>query len=36
MTKAFFFDVQHIKNGGSRPAGYPAWRATKVGVLGAV
>jgi 3-hydroxyacyl-CoA dehydrogenase/enoyl-CoA hydratase/3-hydroxybutyryl-CoA epimerase len=35
MTKAFFFDLQHIKNGGSRPAGYPAWRATKVGVLGA-
>ena len=35
MTKAFFFDVQHIKNGGSRPAGYHAWRGRKVGVLGA-
>ncbi|MFE9763962.1 3-hydroxyacyl-CoA dehydrogenase NAD-binding domain-containing protein [Streptomyces sp. NPDC005808] len=35
MTKAFFFDLQHIDNGGSRPEGYDTWRATKVGVLGA-
>ncbi|MDX6348960.1 MAG: 3-hydroxyacyl-CoA dehydrogenase / enoyl-CoA hydratase / 3-hydroxybutyryl-CoA epimerase [Streptomyces sp.] len=35
MTQAFFFDLQHINNGGSRPAGHDTWRATKVGVLGA-
>jgi 3-hydroxyacyl-CoA dehydrogenase / enoyl-CoA hydratase / 3-hydroxybutyryl-CoA epimerase len=35
MTKAFFFDLQHINAGGSRPAGYPRWTATKVAVLGA-
>ncbi|MEV7283176.1 3-hydroxyacyl-CoA dehydrogenase NAD-binding domain-containing protein [Streptomyces sp. NPDC093252] len=35
MTKAFFFDLQHINGGGSRPAGHDTWRATKVGVLGA-
>ena len=35
MTKAFFFDLQHINAGGSRPEGQPAFRATKVGVLGA-
>jgi 3-hydroxyacyl-CoA dehydrogenase/enoyl-CoA hydratase/3-hydroxybutyryl-CoA epimerase len=35
MTQAFFFDLQHIDNGGSRPEGYDTWRATKVGVLGA-
>jgi 3-hydroxyacyl-CoA dehydrogenase/enoyl-CoA hydratase/3-hydroxybutyryl-CoA epimerase len=35
MTTAFFFDLQHIDNGGSRPEGYDTWRATKVGVLGA-
>jgi 3-hydroxyacyl-CoA dehydrogenase/enoyl-CoA hydratase/3-hydroxybutyryl-CoA epimerase len=35
MTKAFFFDLQHINGGGSRPDGYPQWRPTKVAVLGA-
>jgi 3-hydroxyacyl-CoA dehydrogenase / enoyl-CoA hydratase / 3-hydroxybutyryl-CoA epimerase len=35
MTKAFFFDLEHIKTGGSRPDGYPRWQATKVAVLGA-
>ena len=35
MTKAFFFDLQHINGGGSRPQGHDTWRATKVGVLGA-
>ncbi|MDQ0379366.1 3-hydroxyacyl-CoA dehydrogenase NAD-binding domain-containing protein [Amycolatopsis thermophila] len=35
MTKAFFFDLQHINSGGSRPDGYEKYRAQKVGVLGA-
>ncbi|MGH3366235.1 MAG: 3-hydroxyacyl-CoA dehydrogenase NAD-binding domain-containing protein [Nocardioidaceae bacterium] len=35
MTQAFFFDLQHINAGGSRPDGVPTFRATKVGVLGA-
>lgn len=35
MIKAFFFDLQHINNGGSRPEGYPKHTATKVGVIGA-
>ncbi|WAL66831.1 3-hydroxyacyl-CoA dehydrogenase NAD-binding domain-containing protein [Amycolatopsis cynarae] len=35
MTKAFFFDLQHINSGGSRPTGYEKFKATKVGVLGA-
>ncbi|MCX5554431.1 3-hydroxyacyl-CoA dehydrogenase NAD-binding domain-containing protein [Streptomyces sp. NBC_00038] len=35
MTKAFFFDLQHINGGGSRPVGHDEWRARKVGVLGA-
>jgi 3-hydroxyacyl-CoA dehydrogenase/enoyl-CoA hydratase/3-hydroxybutyryl-CoA epimerase len=35
MTKAFFFDLQHINAGGSRPDGYPRWTAAKVAVLGA-
>ena len=35
MTKAFFFDLQHITKGGSRPQGYPQYRAQKVAVLGA-
>ncbi|TDD42100.1 3-hydroxyacyl-CoA dehydrogenase NAD-binding domain-containing protein [Saccharopolyspora elongata] len=34
MSKAFFFDLQHINSGGSRPAGEPEWRAEKVAVLG--
>jgi 3-hydroxyacyl-CoA dehydrogenase/enoyl-CoA hydratase/3-hydroxybutyryl-CoA epimerase len=35
MIKAFFFDLQHIKSGGSRPAGYPKRLAERVAVLGA-
>jgi 3-hydroxyacyl-CoA dehydrogenase/enoyl-CoA hydratase/3-hydroxybutyryl-CoA epimerase len=35
MTQAFFFDLQHISSGGSRPDGYDTWRAEKVAVLGA-
>ncbi|WP_216209279.1 3-hydroxyacyl-CoA dehydrogenase NAD-binding domain-containing protein [Amycolatopsis aidingensis] len=35
MTKAFFFDLQHINDGGSRPDGYEPYTAKKVGVLGA-
>ncbi|MEU9210997.1 3-hydroxyacyl-CoA dehydrogenase NAD-binding domain-containing protein [Streptomyces sp. NPDC048415] len=35
MTQAFFFDLQHINSGGSRPGGHGTWRAKKVAVLGA-
>jgi 3-hydroxyacyl-CoA dehydrogenase/enoyl-CoA hydratase/3-hydroxybutyryl-CoA epimerase len=35
MTKAFFFDLQTINSGGSRPDGFEKFSATKVGVLGA-
>lgn len=35
MTKAFFFDLQEINGGGSRPDGYEKSRVTKLGVLGA-
>src|SRR5262249_21233944 len=35
MIKAFFFDLNHITKGGSRPAGYPKYTARKVVVLGA-
>ncbi len=35
MTKAFFFDLQTINSGGSRPDGYEKYQARKVGVLGA-
>jgi 3-hydroxyacyl-CoA dehydrogenase / enoyl-CoA hydratase / 3-hydroxybutyryl-CoA epimerase len=35
MTKAFFFDLQHINSGGSRPSGYDTYTARKVAVLGA-
>jgi 3-hydroxyacyl-CoA dehydrogenase/enoyl-CoA hydratase/3-hydroxybutyryl-CoA epimerase len=35
MTQAFFFDMQAINSGGSRPQGPPTYRATKVGILGA-
>ncbi|GAA2348555.1 3-hydroxyacyl-CoA dehydrogenase NAD-binding domain-containing protein [Saccharopolyspora halophila] len=34
MSKAFFFDLQHINAGGSRPDGQPETRANKVAVLG--
>jgi 3-hydroxyacyl-CoA dehydrogenase/enoyl-CoA hydratase/3-hydroxybutyryl-CoA epimerase len=35
MTKAFFYDLQHINSGGSRPDGYPRFAPRKVAVLGA-
>ena len=35
MTKAFFFDLQTIGGGASRPDGYERWTPTKVAVLGA-
>ncbi|RZS34402.1 3-hydroxyacyl-CoA dehydrogenase/enoyl-CoA hydratase/3-hydroxybutyryl-CoA epimerase [Herbihabitans rhizosphaerae] len=35
MIKAFFFDLNHINNGGSRPDGIEKKLPTKVGVLGA-
>lgn len=35
MTQAFFFDLQAINKGGSRPDGFERWSATKVAVLGA-
>ncbi|HKR52449.1 MAG TPA: 3-hydroxyacyl-CoA dehydrogenase NAD-binding domain-containing protein [Pseudonocardiaceae bacterium] len=35
MINAFFFDLQHINKGGSRPGGHPQRRFRKVGVLGA-
>ncbi|GAA2790090.1 3-hydroxyacyl-CoA dehydrogenase NAD-binding domain-containing protein [Saccharopolyspora taberi] len=34
MSKAFFFDLQHVNSGGSRPDGFEPWKATKVAVLG--
>src|SRR5436305_2371426 len=35
MTKAFFFDLQAINGGKSRPDGFAKWQPTKVAVLGA-
>ncbi len=35
MAQAFFFDLQHINNGGSRPDGYEVSKVTKLAVLGA-
>ncbi|MFP4149076.1 MAG: FAD-dependent oxidoreductase [Nitriliruptoraceae bacterium] len=35
MTQAFFFDLQAIQKGSSRPDGHEPWAATKVAVLGA-
>jgi 3-hydroxyacyl-CoA dehydrogenase/enoyl-CoA hydratase/3-hydroxybutyryl-CoA epimerase len=35
MIQAFFFDLNAIKAGRSRPAGVPRWKPAKVGVLGA-
>ncbi|MFD8497898.1 3-hydroxyacyl-CoA dehydrogenase NAD-binding domain-containing protein [Amycolatopsis sp. NPDC059657] len=35
MTKAFFFDLQTINSGGSRPDGFEKFQAKKVGVVGA-
>ncbi|CAM05532.1 3-hydroxyacyl-CoA dehydrogenase/enoyl-CoA hydratase/3-hydroxybutyryl-CoA epimerase [Saccharopolyspora erythraea NRRL 2338] len=34
MSKAFFFDLQHVNSGGSRPDGVEQWQAKKVAVLG--
>jgi 3-hydroxyacyl-CoA dehydrogenase/enoyl-CoA hydratase/3-hydroxybutyryl-CoA epimerase len=35
MTKAFFYDLQAINGGESRPDGHEKWQPTKVAVLGA-
>ncbi|HEY4421046.1 MAG TPA: 3-hydroxyacyl-CoA dehydrogenase family protein, partial [Pseudonocardia sp.] len=35
MTKAFFYDLQAINGGKSRPEGYDTWQPRKVAVLGA-
>ncbi|MGH3455345.1 MAG: 3-hydroxyacyl-CoA dehydrogenase NAD-binding domain-containing protein [Nocardioidaceae bacterium] len=35
MTQAFWFDLNYINSGGSRPSEPPRWKATKVAVLGA-
>ncbi|TQL48307.1 3-hydroxyacyl-CoA dehydrogenase/enoyl-CoA hydratase/3-hydroxybutyryl-CoA epimerase [Homoserinimonas aerilata] len=35
MTGAFFFDMQQIMAGASRPAQVPKWSTSRVGVLGA-
>jgi 3-hydroxyacyl-CoA dehydrogenase/enoyl-CoA hydratase/3-hydroxybutyryl-CoA epimerase len=35
MIKAFFFDLEAINKGGSRPQGFEKYTARKVGVLGA-
>ena len=35
MITAFFFDMNAVKSGKSRPAGVPRWKPTKIGVLGA-
>jgi 3-hydroxyacyl-CoA dehydrogenase/enoyl-CoA hydratase/3-hydroxybutyryl-CoA epimerase len=35
MTKAFYFDMQAITGGASRPDGYERWSPTRVAVLGA-
>src|SRR3989304_7947969 len=35
MINAFFFNLNAIKSGASRPKDVPRWKAAKVGVLGA-
>ncbi|HEY2558433.1 MAG TPA: 3-hydroxyacyl-CoA dehydrogenase NAD-binding domain-containing protein [Caldimonas sp.] len=35
MIQAFFFDLQAIRSGKARPQGFPTWRPSKVGILGA-
>ena len=35
MIGAFFFDMNAITSGRSRPAGHPAWKPKRVGILGA-
>ena len=34
MIQAFFFDLNAIKSGKSRPAGFAVWKPRKVGILG--
>ncbi|MEU6559471.1 3-hydroxyacyl-CoA dehydrogenase NAD-binding domain-containing protein [Nocardia nova] len=35
MIQAFFFDLQQVQGGGSRPVGYPVRKPEKVGIVGA-
>jgi 3-hydroxyacyl-CoA dehydrogenase/enoyl-CoA hydratase/3-hydroxybutyryl-CoA epimerase len=35
MIQAFFFDLQAIRSGKARPQGFPAWKPSRVGILGA-
>ncbi len=35
MVQAFFFDMNAIRSGKSRPKGVPKWKPSKIGVLGA-
>ena len=35
MTQAFWYDLNHINAGGSRPSEPPKWQATKLAILGA-
>ena len=35
MIQAFFFDLNAIKSGKSRPTGFAPWKPNKVGILGA-
>jgi len=35
MITAFFFNLNAIKSGASRPQGLPKWKASRVGILGA-
>jgi 3-hydroxyacyl-CoA dehydrogenase/enoyl-CoA hydratase/3-hydroxybutyryl-CoA epimerase len=35
MIQAFFFDLNHVNGGGSRPEGYERYAARKVAILGA-
>jgi len=35
MIQAFWFDLNRVNDGASRPTGPPPWRATRVAVLGA-
>ncbi len=35
MIQAFFFDLNAIRSGASRPAGFERWKPRRVGVLGA-
>lgn len=35
LTKAFWYDLNRIKNGASRPKGYGRFRARQIGIIGA-